>query len=208
MEFRERGVTTSGPGVASAAATTAAMTVAWSGVWIGAFASVVAVVLFGFIGTALGAHRAGVEGRVTEWSGVGPGALTFAVLGAFFAFVIGGWVAVRLAGIRVPEHAALTGAVVFLVGTILLLALASQAAQYLNGWYSGLAPAPAAQPAVPNQPVDPSVAKAARNSAVAAAAVMLIGVIGGVIGGWAGSGERMTLRGMPRLRIETERRPA
>jgi len=185
-----------------APAAVAALSVSWSGIWIGAFASVVSVVLFGFIGTAIGAHKAGLEGRVTEWSGVGTGALVFAVLAAFFAFVLGGWIAVRLAGVRLPEHAAMYGAVTFIVATILLLALASQAAQYLNGWYSGLAPAPAGPPAVAGQPVDPNIAKAARNSAAAAAVSMLIGLMGGVIGGWLGSGEPMWIARRTTARID------
>ncbi|HET8567709.1 MAG TPA: hypothetical protein VFM93_01830 [Candidatus Limnocylindria bacterium] len=172
----------------------AALTVSWSGIWVGALTAVVAVVLFGFIGTAIGAHQAGSEGRVTSWSGVGPAALAYAVLAAWLAYLLGGYVAVRIAGTREAEQAALYGAITFVIATVVLLALASQAAQYLNGWYSGLAPAPAAQPAAPGQPVDPNVAKAARNSAMAAAISMLIGLMGAVVGGWMGSGEPMTLR--------------
>jgi hypothetical protein len=179
---------------AATATTVAALTVSWSGIWIGALASVVAVVLFGFVGTAIGAHAAGNEGRVTNWNGVGLGALAFAVFAAFWAYVIGGWIGVRLAGVRDPEQSALYGAIVFVVATVVLLALASQAAQYLNGWYAGLAPAPAAQPAPPGQPIDPNIARAARNSAIAAAASMLIGLAGAVIGGWMASGEPMTIR--------------
>jgi hypothetical protein len=179
MDVRDHGATTTRMPGPRAEAAVAALTMTWSGIWVGALTSVVAVVLFGFVGTAIGAHRAGVEGRVTEWSGVGFWALAFAVFAAFWAFVLGGYIAVRIAGIT------------FVIATIVLLALASQAAQYLNGWYSGLAPAPAAQPAVAGQPVDPNIAKAARNSAMAAAATMLIGLMGGVIGGWMGSGEPM-----------------
>lgn len=191
MDVRDRGVsTTRMPGGAGEEAV-AALTMTWSGIWVGALTSVVAVVLFGFIGTAIGAHAAGSEGRVTSWNGVGFAALAFAVFASFFAFVIGGYIATRIAGVRVPETAALYGAITFVIATIVLLALASQAAQYLNGWYSGLAPAPVAQPAAPGQPVDPNIARAARNSAVAAAAAMLIGLMGGVVGGWMGSGEPM-----------------
>lgn len=168
-------------------------TLTWSGIWIGALTTVVAVILFGFIGTAIGAHAAGNEGRVTTWSGVGFGAVAFAVLAAFWAFLLGGYIAVRFGGVRIPERAAIYGGVTFVIATVVLLALASQAAQYLNGWYSGLSPVPAGQPAVPGQPVDPGIAQAARNSAVAAAASMLIGLMGAVIGGWMGSGEPMRI---------------
>lgn len=194
MDVRDRGVpvaTTSATGAGAVAM--AALTVSWSGIWVGALSSVVAVVLFGFIGTALGAHLAGAEGRVTSWSGVGLPALAYAVFSSFLAFVIGGWIATRIAGTHDPAQAALYGAIVFVVATVVLLALASQAAQYLNGWYAGLAPAPAAQPAAPGQAVDPNIARAARNSAVAASAAMLLGLMGSVIGGWMGSGEPMVI---------------
>lgn len=191
MDVRDSGATTTRMPGARAEAAVAALTMTWSGIWVGALTSVVAVVLFGFIGTAIGAHRAGIEGRVTDWSGVGIWALAFAVFAAFWAFVLGGYIAVRIAGVRIPETAVLYGAITFVIATVVLLALASQAAQYLNGWYSGLAPAPAAQPAAAGQPVDPNIAKAARNSAMAAAASMLIGLMGGAVGGWLGSGEPM-----------------
>lgn len=193
MDVRDPGATTTRLPGARAEAAVAALTMTWSGIWVGALSAVVAAVLFGFIGTGIGAHAAGVEGRVTSWNGIGFAALAYAVFSSFLAFVLGGYIAVRIAGVRVPETAALYGAITFVLATVILLALASQAAQYLNGWYSGLAPAPVAQPAAPGQPVDPNVAKAARNSAVAAATAMLIALMGGVIGGWMGSGEPMVL---------------
>ena len=97
----------------------------WDAVWVGALAAIVAAVLFGLIGTALGAHKAGAEGRITTWSGVGLGGLVFAVFASFLAFVIGGWVAARVAGITRAEPAMLHGAIAFLVATVGLLALAS-----------------------------------------------------------------------------------
>lgn len=193
MDVRDHGASTTRMPGARAEAAVAALTMTWSGIWVGALSAVVAAVLFGFIGTAIGAHAAGAEGRVTSWNGIGFAALAFAVFSSFLAFVLGGYIAVRIAGVRVPETAALYGAITFVLATVILLALASQAAQYLNGWYSGLAPAPIAQPAAPGQPVDPNIAKAARNSAVAAATAMLIALMGGVIGGWMGSGEPMVL---------------
>lgn len=202
MDVRDHGATTTRMPGARAEAGVAALTMTWSGIWVGALTSVVAVVLFGFIGTAVGAHKAGIEGRVTEWSGVGFFALSFAIFASFWAFALGGYIAVRIAGVRVPEVSALYGAITFVIATIVLLALASQAAQYLNGWYSGLAPGPVAQPAVAGQPVDPNIAKAARNSAVAAAASMLVGLMGGVIGGWMGSGEPMTLSRKAAARVD------
>lgn len=186
--------------------TVAAWTVSWSGIWIGAFTAVVAVTFLGFAGTALGAHLAGNEGRVTDWNGVGLGAVSYAIFASFLAFVLGGWIAARIAGVTRAEDAALHGAITFVVGAVLLLAMASFGAAFLSGWYSGLAPAPVAPPATPGQPVDPNAAAAARNGALAGATALLVGLMGGAIGGWMASNEPMTVRGVPRVRIEAERR--
>src|SRR5438309_5368810 len=126
----------------------------WSPVLVGALASIVAVVVFGAIGTAVGSYKAGSEGRITDFSGVGRAAVAYAVFASFLAFVIGGWVAARIAGIRRAEPAILHGASAFLVAMVALLAMASLGGAVFNGWYVGLAPAPAV-PSAPGQPVDP-----------------------------------------------------
>jgi hypothetical protein len=172
----------------------------WGPVILGAMAAVVATVLFGLVGTAIGAHKAGTEGRITTWSGVGFAGLAFAVISSFFAFVIGAWAAVRVAGIRRSEPAILHGAVSWLVAVFVMVLIAGLSGAIFNGWYTGLAPTPAV-PAIPGAPVDPSVAIAARNGALAAAAALLMGLIGSVIGAWMASGEPMTV-GSYRVRAE------
>jgi hypothetical protein len=172
----------------------------WTAVIVGAMAAVVAVVLFGLIGIAIGAHKTGVEGRITSWSGVGFAGLAFAVISSFFAFVIGGWVAGRIAGIRRAEDAALQGAIAWLTAVFMLVAMAALSGAIFNGWYTGLAPTPAV-PAVPGTPADPNIAIAARNGALAAATALLIGLMGAVIGGWMASGEPMSI-GHYRIRLE------
>jgi hypothetical protein len=165
--------------------------VSWSAVWVGALASVVAVILFGLAGTAFGAYKAGAAGRITSFSGIGLAALVFAVFGSFLSFVIGGWIAARIAGIQRAEPAMLHGAITFLLGTVTLVALASFGGAVTSGWYVALAPSPAA-PAQVGQAVDPNAAKAAAAGAAAAATALLIGLVGGVVGGWMASGEPMT----------------
>jgi hypothetical protein len=160
----------------------------WTPVIVGALASVVAVVLFGVIGTAVGAWKAGDEGRITDFSGIGRAAVAYAVFASFLAFVIGGWVTARIAGIRRAEPAILHGAIAFLVATLVLLAIASFGGAVFNGWYVGLAPA---APSAAGQPADPGAAKAAARTAAAAAVAILLGLAGSVVGGWMGSGERM-----------------
>ena len=56
MDIRDHGTTTTRMPGARAEAAVAALTRTWSGIWVGALTSVVAVVLFGFIGTAVGAQ--------------------------------------------------------------------------------------------------------------------------------------------------------
>ena len=114
----------------------------WTPVIVGALAAAVAVVLFGIIGTAVGSWKAGNEGRVTDFSGIGRVAVAYAVFASFFAFVIGGWVTARVAGIRRAEAAILHAAIAFLVATLVLVALASFGGAVFNGWYAGLAPSP------------------------------------------------------------------
>jgi hypothetical protein len=179
----------------------------WTPVIVGALASVVAVVLFGVIGTAVGSWRAGNEGRVTDFSGIGRVAVAYAVFASFFAFVIGGWVTARIAGIRRAEPAILHAAIAFLVATVLLVAMASFGGAVFNGWYVGLAPSPVV-PTPTGQPVDPAVAKAATAGATAAAVAILLGLAGSVVGGWMGSGERMDFSWYERERARMTRRVA
>jgi uncharacterized membrane protein len=174
-------------------ATSSPWPVNWSAIWVGALAGLVAAVILGLIGLALGAHQAGPGHRIAKWSDVGRFGLIFSVVAAFFAFVIGGWVAGKIAGIRRAETAALHGALAWLVAVPLLLALAALGGTTVLGtWYGGLAGTPV-WAAGSTGPLDPQAAAALRNSAVAAASALLLGLMGGVIGGWMTSGERMTI---------------
>jgi hypothetical protein len=56
----------------------------WSAVWDGALASLVAVLVFGLIGVAIGAHLLGPEHRVVDLRKLGIGAQVFSVFSAFF----------------------------------------------------------------------------------------------------------------------------
>lgn len=164
----------------------------WSAIWVGALAALATALVFGLIGIALGAHQVGPARAIARWSDFGLGALIFSVAGAFFAFVIGGWVAGRIAGVRRSEPAALHGAIMWLVTVPLLLVLgALGAGNFFGGWYGGLAGTPIwATPATTL--VDPTAAAAARNSALGALTALLLGLVGSVIGGWMASGEPMS----------------
>jgi hypothetical protein len=115
----------------------------WSAVWVGALATFVAVLIFGLIGIAVGAHLLGPEHRVVDLKKLGFGVLVFSVFSAFFAFVIGGWITGKIAGILRSEPAMLHGAITWCVAVPLLVALgAVGASSYFGGWFGGLAGAP------------------------------------------------------------------
>jgi hypothetical protein len=166
--------------------------VAWGAVWVGALSAGALALIFGLVAIAVGAHRLGQP--FGSWREVSFVALAFSVLGSFLAFALGGWVAAKIAGIHRSETAMLHGAIAWLLTVPILMVLASMGAVgYLGGWYGGLAglpPAAAAQIAAGAQ--DPALAAAARNSALAAVTALLLGLMGGVVGGWMGSGEPMT----------------
>ena len=199
-------------GLAAAAPTTwVHWPVYWSAVWVGALAAIATGLIIGLIGYAVGAHEVY---RGIDSGKLHVGALIFGVVGAFFAYVVGGWVTGKIAGILHSEPAMLHGAIAWLVTVPIMLLLASQGAgsYYFGGWYGGLAgstyhvvspatPAtttPLAQSAEAKAHADEATqaridqeAKAARNSALGAVTALLIGLIGSVIGGWLASGEPM-----------------
>jgi hypothetical protein len=190
----------------------------WSAVWVGMLCALAVGLIIGLVGSAVGAHVLGPESReIVSWKTFKIIALVFAVCGAFFAFVAGGWVAARIAGIRRSEPAMLHGAIVWLLSVPIMLGFGALGAAGLFGdWYGGLSGTPSwvAQTAqTPTQQLPPGAtsqdkkaadqqpakidseakAQAARNSALAAVTALLIGLIGSVIGGWMASGEPMTL---------------
>jgi len=115
----------------------------WSAVWVGALASIAVLLLSGLIAIAVGAHLLGPENRVVSWSKFSVMALAFSVLGSFLAFVAGGWVCGKIAGILHAEPAMLHGAIAWLVAVPLLVVLASLgAANFLGAWHGGLAGSP------------------------------------------------------------------
>ncbi len=165
----------------------------WTAVWVGALASLAAALIFGLIGIAIGSHQLGTAGQVTRWSQVARDAVVWSIMGSFLSFVLGGWVAANVAGIRRAEPAMLHGAIAWLVALPLLMALLGVGAgNAFGGWYGGLVGAPAwviPSGASPN----PDAPLIARNAALAGVTAILLGLMGSVIGGWMGSGEPMTL---------------
>src|SRR5881409_2040017 len=141
--------------------------VVWSAVIVGALSALAVGLVIGLIGFAVGAHEVS---KAATWKNVRLITLIFNIGGAFFAFVVGGWVAARIAGFRRAEPAILHGAIAWLVTLpmLMLLAATGTLANY-GGWLGSLSGFHATLTGV------------------------LVGLMGSVIGGWMGSGEPMML---------------
>jgi ABC-type Fe3+ transport system permease subunit len=164
--------------------------VAWSSVWIGALAALVTGLIIGLIGYAVGAHEV-ASPRPTDAQKLRMIAVAFNIAGSFFAFVIGGWIAVRIAGMQRAEPAMMHGAIVWLLGVSLIVALAGTGgAHYFGSWYGGLA-GPATRAAA--VPIDPETARIMRNAAFGTVVGLLVGLVGGVLGAWMACGEPMSI---------------
>jgi len=158
--------------------------VAWTAVAVGALSALALGLIIGLLGYAFGAHQ--VATSAFDWRNVRWGSVIFSIAGAFFAYVLGGWAAAKIAGFRRAEPAMLHGAIAWLVTLpffMLLGALGSVG--YFGSWYGGLAWGVI--------PADPTMAAAFRNTAVATVVALLLGLMGSAIGGWMGSGEPMSL---------------
>lgn len=164
--------------------------IVWSAIWVGALASIAAATVLGLLGASLGAT--GIENvkDFSTWKTVSLIDTTAAVFGAFLAFVIGGWVTGKIAGIRRSEPAILHAVISWLVALPLLLAfLAIGAGKSFGGWYGGI---------IGNSRFIAGVGvtlspEAVRHMAIAAETAILLGLIGSVIGGWMACGEPMSL---------------
>jgi hypothetical protein len=156
----------------------------WSAVWVGALAAIAAALVFGLIGTALGAT---VARPIASWHTIPFVEVATVVCAGFFSMVIGGWAAGKVDGTPYAEPAILHAAVAWLVTVpVLLLLLAAGAGTAFGGWSGGLSSSPFVPAATPAPDV-------VRNTALAALTSLLVGLVGAVIGGWIASGEPMTL---------------
>jgi hypothetical protein len=174
----------------------------WSAVWVGALSALAVGLIIGLIGYAIGAHQLTAP-RTTTFRNVRLITTIFSVGGAFFAFVVGGWVAARIVGARRAEPAILHGVIAWLVTIPVMLALSAGGAMVMwGGWYGGMIASPAWM-ATP--PTTPEIAAAVRNGALAAVAALLLGLVGSVIGGWMASGEPMKIGHYRRRDLDLER---
>ncbi|HEU5169957.1 MAG TPA: hypothetical protein VFU46_05445 [Gemmatimonadales bacterium] len=167
--------------------------VSWSAVWVGVLSALAALLIVGLVAIAIGAAAAGPAQPIVDWSEFGLGAVIFAVFGSFLAFVLGGWVCAKIAGLQYAEVASLHGAIVWLHALPLLMILAAfGAGSFFGGWFGGLAGTPLS--AAPAGPPSPEAVTAARNAALGAVTALLLGLGGGVLGGWLASETPMRVR--------------
>ncbi|HEV3156334.1 MAG TPA: hypothetical protein VGZ00_03210 [Candidatus Baltobacteraceae bacterium] len=164
--------------------------VCWSALWVGALTSIAAVLVFGLVGTALGITSIEHVRDFSSWKSLTLIDTAAAIFGAFLAFVIGGWVTGKIAGIRRSEPAILHAAISWLLALPLLLVFLSLGAgEAFGGWYGsiiGHSPFGAAGSITPTP-------EAIRHGAIAAVTALLLGLIGAVIGGWMACGEPMSI---------------
>ena len=176
----------------------------WSAVWVGALSALAVGLIIGLIGYAIGAHQL-TEPRTMTFGNARLITAIFSVAGAFFAFVVGGWVAARIVDARRAEPAILHGVVAWLVTIPMMLLLAALGATGMWGsWYGGLV---ASAAWVATAPTTPEIAAAVRNGALATVVGLLLGLVGSVVGGWMASGEPMRLGHYRRRDLDAFERP-
>ena len=87
----------------------------WTAVWVGALAALAAALIFSLIETAAGAQA---MKNVVSWKTISIATIAATICAAFFAFVIGGWVAGKIAGPRHAEPAILNTALAALMSLL------------------------------------------------------------------------------------------
>src|SRR5262249_16482157 len=144
----------------------------WSAIWVGALGAMVVGLIIALIGISVGAQPT-AAGRIVHWKEFRVASLIFTVFGAFLSFVVGGWIAGRIAGFDRAEPAILHAAIVWLLGVSLIVAAGSFSGATFGPWYRGLS---LRAPGIPLVTEDPDTARAARNAALGGVAVLLLGL--------------------------------
>ncbi len=161
----------------------------WSAVWTGALSALASAAVFGLMGTALGASSIAAAVDLSTWKTMTLTDTATAICGAFFAFVIGGWVAGKIAGTGLAESSTLHGVISWLVALPLIILMMSMGAgTALGGWYGGILGN--LHPVAGAAPISAAMV---RHLALAGLTVLLVGLIGSVLGGWMASGEPMSI---------------
>jgi len=164
----------------------------WSAVSVGALSALAVALVAGLSSIAMGAQIVGHGEQVVTWNKVHFGGIIWAVCSAFFSFVVGGWVAGKIAGHGRAEPAMLHGAIAWLVTVpVFLLIAAVGAGGYFGAWFTGLAGTPIWITPTSGS-VTPETYAIVRNNALGALTAVILGLIGSIVGGWLASGQPMT----------------
>lgn len=166
----------------------------WSAIWVGTLAALAVALIAGLAAVALGAHIVGPGEHMVSWRRVHFGGIIWTVCSAFFSFVIGGWIAGKIAGHPRSESAMLHGAITWLIALpILVVAASLGAGNHFGAWYSGLAGSPVWMAPHAVLPDAEQQLALMRNNALGAVTALIVGLIGSVLGGWMASGEPMSI---------------
>jgi hypothetical protein len=165
--------------------------VRWGPIWAGL---VTAIALFLLLSAAAVAVGAQVVSGTSDADEAGlAGGIVSAVI-ALLAFLVGGYVAARTAGVIGRGYGALNGFLVWALGIVIVLALAAFGLGSLFGASGDLF----AQYQQMGQPqpegVDPdSVIEGIRNGSLGAFVAMLLPALAAALGGWLGSRETVVV---------------
>jgi hypothetical protein len=164
--------------------------VRWGAIWAGLITAIATFILLTVAAVAIGAQAvdSGAEGESAGMAG----GIASAII-ALLAFLVGGYVAARTAGVIGRGYGALNGFLVWALGVVLILALAAFGLGSLFG-ASGDLFAQYQQMGQPQADVDPNAAiEGIRNGSIGAFVGMLLPAIAAALGGFAGSREQVVV---------------
>jgi hypothetical protein len=156
--------------------------------------------LCGLVRLAVLEDGAGPTSGADAWIDGPLGLGVLRVLGVFLSFLVGGWTAGSLSGIRAARAATVHGIVVWLVAVpILVLVVPLGAGGDLAGY--GLVPVPSAWRAQGDLLVDGAPWRLLEDGAANVLKALTLGLAAAGLGGWMATGSRARVdaaRGLPR----------
>ena len=167
--------------------------VRWGPIWAGLVTAIAIFLLLSAAAVAVGAQVVSTRAGADE-AGLAGGIVSAVI--ALLAFLVGGYVAARTAGVIGRGYGALNGFLVWALGIVIVLALAAFGLGSLFGASGDLF----AQYQQMGQPqpegVDPdAVIEGIRNGSLGAFVAMLLPALAAALGGWLGSRETVVVEG-------------
>ena len=167
--------------------------VRWGPIWAGLVTAIAIFLLLSAAAVAVAAQVVSTRAGADE-AGLAGGIVSAVI--ALLAFLVGGYVAARTAGVIGRGYGALNGFLVWALGIVIVLALAAFGLGSLFGASGDLF----AQYQQMGQPqpegVDPdAVIEGIRNGSLGAFVAMLLPALAAALGGWLGSRETVVVEG-------------